>query len=88
MKKNNTRGVCGRWIGPVLMVALMTGGCNTGQRLFIAEQKDMVNIRQPYQNEKKNGVDTAAMEKVITKVVENKIRKGDVAIMQLDSATS
>ena len=88
MKKNNTRGVCGRWIGPVLLVALMAGGCNTGQRLFIAEQKDMVNIRQPYQNEKKNGVDTAAMEKVITKVVENKIRKGDVAIMQLDSATS
>lgn len=55
-----------KWLGPAVMLAFMAGGCTTGQRLFINEQKDMANIRQPFQMEKKNGVDTTAMQKVYT----------------------
>lgn len=75
-----------RWGGPLLLLALMAGGCNTGQRLYIAEQKDMTNIRQPYQNEKKNGVDTSALKKEVT-YVDNKDLHGQVATMVLDSVT-
>lgn len=75
-----------RWCGPLLVLALMVGGCNTGQRIFLAEQKDMTNIRQPFQNEKRTGVDTTGMDKVVTYVNEKDF-KGQVAVMELDSAT-
>ena len=75
-----------RWCGPLLLLAFMAGGCNTGQRIFMAEQKDMANIRQPFQSEKKNGVDSAALERKVT-YVDNKDFHGQVAIAELDSTT-
>lgn len=75
-----------RWCGPLLLLALMAGGCNTGQRIFMAEQKDMANIRQPFQAEKRNGVDSAALERKVT-YVDNKDFHGQVTTAELDSAT-
>lgn len=74
------------WLGGVMAACFMVGGCNTGQRIFIAEQKDIANIRQPMQDEKKNGVDTTALQKVITYVDHNGVKQ-TITKAELDSVS-
>ena len=75
-----------KWGVAAVMVLVMAGGCNTGQRIYMAEQKDIANIRQPLQNEKKNGVDTANLQKVIT-YVDHEGKQQMITSAELDTVT-